>query len=145
METMLIIKLWRHYKKNNNDFNRDNPDNPISEAQYKELVPKLMEPFGAEYKDKLIQQLTEMRYRASALPSDRSSVFYRDALDDISGDTIFKCPLIDFTEEYAGITSGKVYQVWCVCLTVLLKWLGYNLNNYVMFDINVLVCEMVRS
>ncbi|KAL8568630.1 hypothetical protein ACOMHN_063702 [Nucella lapillus] len=57
---------------------------------------------GAERRDKAVMY----QYVDSVLPGDRQS--YRDVADDISGDDLFKCPVVSFASAYAAL-GNNVY------------------------------------
>ncbi|BFZ13517.1 hypothetical protein BsWGS_16556 [Bradybaena similaris] len=80
---------------------------PMSSSQFAKVVRDILAPLGPLYSTDLVQELTMNEYFHSLPPWSRT---YLDATDDISGDTLFKCPLINFSEFYSSKVKGQVYM-----------------------------------
>ncbi|CAG5134468.1 unnamed protein product [Candidula unifasciata] len=80
---------------------------PMSYSQFAKVVSDILRPLGPRFGTDLIQELTIKEYYDSVPPWSRS---YLDATDDISGDTLFKCPVVNFSELYSNKVKGHVYM-----------------------------------
>ncbi|CAG5115703.1 unnamed protein product, partial [Candidula unifasciata] len=83
--------------------NRD--PNPITSHQYATVVDKLL---GSTFSTDYMKHLTMNEYYDSELPGSRGS--YVDAVDDIYGDTTFKCSVVDFAQFYSTQVKGRVFM-----------------------------------
>ena len=76
--------------------------------KFTQLVSDVLKPPG--YDQGYIVRLAQSVYLDSIPKMSHSEDMQRDVLDDISGDTVFKCPLLDFTADFVANTRNHVFQ-----------------------------------
>ena len=85
------------------EFPLDNGDH-LSREDFKQVLKRLNFNGDEKKNDAIMYE-----YVDSVLPSARES--YRDISDDISGDDLFKCPVVDFAKAYAALSpTHDVYM-----------------------------------
>ncbi|CAG5124094.1 unnamed protein product [Candidula unifasciata] len=86
--------------------NRD--PNPVSPSQYSTVVEALLKPLGDNFTTDSIKHLTMNEYYDSVPPQTRGD--YLDAADDICGDLLFKCAVVNFGQLYSRKVRGQVFM-----------------------------------
>ncbi|KAH9502404.1 Acetylcholinesterase, partial [Bulinus truncatus] len=79
----------------------------VTPSLYHTSVEKVLAPFGANYTRKYITDFVMREYYEAIPPWERSS--YLDAVENLSGDTQFKCSVVSFAQQYAKMFPGQVY------------------------------------
>ncbi|BFZ19745.1 hypothetical protein BsWGS_22783 [Bradybaena similaris] len=87
-------------------FSRRDPS-PVSRSQFDTVVREILKSRGSSSTAESIKRLTMNEYYYSVPPGARGS--YRDAADDIAGDIMFKCGVVDFARFYSTRIGGRAF------------------------------------
>jgi carboxylesterase type B len=101
--------------------NRD--PNPVSSSQYDTVVGALLGPLNVTTAS--VKDFAKAHYYDSLPPWSRGS--YLESSEAICGDTLFKCPVVNFAQSYSSQVKGQVFMYSFehrVNSSAFAKWIG---------------------